>query len=90
MNLRFRLRIEGKVQGVFYRKSAQIRALGLHLTGWVRNLPDGSVEAEIEGEREACQAMIAWCNQGPPNAWVRKVAVEEVPVCGDSEFKVLR
>ncbi|MBK6947767.1 MAG: acylphosphatase [Haliscomenobacter sp.] len=88
MITRFRLHIQGKVQGVFYRKSAQIHALSLNLKGWVRNLPDGSVEAEIEGGPEACQAMIQWCRQGPPMAQIRDVAVEEIPVCGDTQFIV--
>ncbi len=88
MSTRFRLHIQGKVQGVFYRKSAQNHALSLNLKGWVRNLPDGSVEAEIEGSLEDCQAMIQWCRQGPPLAQVRDVAVEEILVCGDTQFIV--
>lgn len=88
MSTRFRLHIQGKVQGVFYRKSAQNHALSLNLKGWVRNLPDGSVEAEVEGSLEDCQAMIQWCRQGPPLAQVRDVAVEEILVCGDTQFIV--
>ncbi|MBK8044752.1 MAG: acylphosphatase [Haliscomenobacter sp.] len=88
MSTRFRLHIQGKVQGVFYRKSAQNHALSLNLKGWVRNLPNGSVEAEVEGSLEDCQAMIQWCRQGPPLAEVRDVAVEEILVCGDTQFIV--
>lgn len=88
MTMRFRLRIQGRVQGVFYRKSAVQKAVSLNLSGWVRNLPDGSVEAEIEGDPEACRVMVQWCWQGPQMAQVSEVDVEEIPVCGDAQFIV--
>lgn len=67
------LRIRGKVQGVFYRESARTEALRLGLTGQVRNLSDGSVEAVVEGTPEAIEAFVTWCHRGPPQAQVSGV-----------------
>ncbi|NJC88891.1 MAG: acylphosphatase [Desulfuromonas sp.] len=73
---RARIRVTGRVQGVFYRQSTVEMVGPLGLSGWVRNLPDGSVEALFEGERTAIEQAIAWCRQGPPRAAVDAVAVE--------------
>ncbi len=62
--------IYGRVQGVYYRYSAARRAKELGLKGWVRNRPDGSVEALLEGEEEVVRRMLEWCKQGPPGASV--------------------
>ena len=70
------VRVTGRVQGVFYRQSTVEMAQGLGLRGWVRNLPDGSVEALFEGERQLVEQAAAWCRQGPPRAAVDNVAVE--------------
>lgn len=70
-----RLRIRGRVQGVFYRKSAEEAANNLGLAGWVRNMPDGSVEAFACGDREIIEAFAKWCRQGPPGAKVESVDV---------------
>jgi acylphosphatase len=72
-NARVHLRIEGQVQGVFMRRHTQEKALRLGLTGWVRNLMDGSVEAVIEGDKDRLEKMVRWCRQGPPTARVAKV-----------------
>jgi acylphosphatase len=64
------------VQGVCYRASAADAARGLGLTGWVRNLPDGTVEAVAEGPRQDLERLVAWCRQGPPAARVAEVEVE--------------
>lgn len=74
--VRVGLNIQGRVQGVCYRQATKETALHLGLTGWARNCPDGSVEAIFEGEREAVEAAIAWCRQGPPAARVTDVEVE--------------
>ena len=75
--------IEGKVQGVFFRANTQRIAASLGLTGWVRNLSDGRVEAVIEGEENNLAAMLEWCWKGPPYAAVRRVEVTEAPYSGD-------
>jgi acylphosphatase len=72
-----RLRIRGRVQGVFYRNWMVKAARELGLAGWVRNLSDGSVEAEIFGENEAMGRMITLCRQGPSAAEVEDIDVSE-------------
>jgi acylphosphatase len=67
--------ITGRVQGVFYRHSAQQEAMRLGLVGEVRNLPDGSVEAIAEGPRDRLEEFVAWCRRGPPSAEVENVRV---------------
>ncbi len=68
-------RISGRVQGVFYRASAQKEALSLGLTGWVRNLASGDVELLAEGGEEALNALLDWCRRGPSQARVDDVTV---------------
>ena len=69
------LLISGRVQGVFYRASAQQEAMRLGLSGEIRNLPDGRVEAIVEGPKERIDEFIAWCKRGPPSADVEHVGV---------------
>jgi acylphosphatase len=71
--------VTGRVQGVFFRASAQQEGLQLGLTGEVRNLPDGSVEAIVEGEKRAVDDFVAWCRRGPPSAGVEDVQVKLRP-----------
>ncbi|HEY9846462.1 MAG TPA: acylphosphatase [Candidatus Caenarcaniphilales bacterium] len=70
--------VSGKVQGVCYRSETVKAAHKLGVAGWVRNLPDGRVEAMLEGPRDAVAAMLHWCHQGSPAAKVSNVAVEYV------------
>lgn len=70
---RVHLIIHGLVQGVFYRASTRETALRLGLKGWVRNLPDGKVEAVFEGPADQLQKAIEWCREGPPGARVTKI-----------------
>ena len=73
-----RLRIHGRVQGVFYRGWSVETARALGLRGWVRNRHDGSVEMLIRGDKERVERMIARCREGPPAARVDRVdAVED-------------
>jgi len=67
---RVHLVVEGLVQGVSFRAYTVEEARRLGVDGWVRNLPDGRVEAEAEGERSALEALVAWCRHGPPAARV--------------------
>ena len=71
-----RLRIIGTVQGVGYRAAFQRQASSLQLSGWVRNRRDGSVEALVEGDAAALEAIVAWASQGPPGASVAAVQHE--------------
>ena len=64
------LRIHGRVQGVYFRASTVALARILGVTGWVMNRSDGSVEVVAEGEKSEIDALIAWCRQGPPGAYV--------------------
>ena len=70
---RIHIRVSGIVQGVFFRHHARERAIELGVTGWVRNLPDGRVEAVLEGEDRAVDRMVAFCRKGPPGAHVTGV-----------------
>ncbi len=71
------LRIHGRVQGVWFRESMRIEAERLNVAGWVRNTPDGTVEAVVQGTAEAVDAMIAWARNGPPLARVERVEIGE-------------
>ncbi len=68
--------ISGRVQGVFYRASTRDKAVELGLSGWVRNLPDGRVEALFQGDEEKVKEMIAWCERGPSYSSVSNIDVE--------------
>jgi acylphosphatase len=68
--------VSGQVQGVFFRDSAREKAEQLGLTGWVKNLPDGRVEALFEGPSERVREMVRWCEQGPSHAEVENVDAE--------------
>ena len=81
--VRAHIYVTGYVQGVFYRHSTAVRAREAGLTGWVRNLPDGRVEAVIEGGDEAVRSLVAWCRAGPPHATVERVEVRWESPTGD-------
>lgn len=72
--------VRGKVQGVFYRASAQQRAEALGVTGYAKNMPDGSVEVLICGSPESVGHMKAWLWEGPPSAHVADVKCELVEI----------
>lgn len=76
MKVRTHVYISGRVQGVFFRSSAEDKALELGVKGWVRNLRDGRVEAIFEGEKEKVEEMLKWCRKGPPYARVANVEVK--------------
>lgn len=78
--------VTGRVQGVAFRWYAEQQAAQLGVSGWVRNEPDGSVAVHAEGTRDAVDAMVAWCRQGPPSAAVAGVDVRPAEVRGAREF----
>jgi acylphosphatase len=80
--------ISGRVQGVFFRAEAKARARSLGVAGWVRNRPDGAVEAVFEGPREAVESMVRWCEQGPAGAKVDAADVTWEEPVGDEGFEV--
>lgn len=82
---RYRIRIYGRVQGVYYRATATEKARQLGITGWIRNLPDGSVEAEAQGTPQALKVFVEWCRKGPPLACVTQVEIEELPPATEEE-----
>ena len=69
--------IRGRVQGVFFRRSARAKAREFGLLGWVRNAEDGNVEILAEGEPEKIDEFLKWCREGPPFAKVDNVTVED-------------
>ncbi len=81
--------ISGKVQGVWFRAYTEAEAKKLGVKGWVRNLPDGRVEAVFEGEDSAVDKIVAWCHKGSPYAKVEDVEVIEEPYKGEfADFKI--
>lgn len=78
--------IHGKVQGVYYRASAEARAKELGLCGWVRNRSDGTVEAVVGGAKRAVEAFIAWAHEGPPAARVDEIVQTDAPIPAAKSF----
>jgi acylphosphatase len=76
------------VQGVFFRAEARARAESLGVAGWIRNLPDGRVEAVFEGEDDRVGSMVEWCRRGPAGAEVEAVDVEREEPVGETGFRV--
>ena len=85
MRVRAELSINGRVQGVFFRQSTLETALRLGLTGWVKNMADGSVAIVAEGPGEAVRNLLEWCRQGPPAAEVASIEVEWSDATGEFE-----
>jgi acylphosphatase len=86
--VRRRVIVSGRVQGVFFRDTCEREASAAGVTGYVRNLGDGRVEAAFEGEPAAVERMVAWCRQGPPRAVVEGVDVVDEEPAGDPAFRV--
>ena len=83
MKIRANVTVKGLVQGVCFRQYTQETAISLNVTGWVRNLPDGSVAGCFEGDEKDVLALIDWCRRGPQWARVDKVLVENEPFRGE-------
>lgn len=82
--------ISGQVQGVFFRATCADEATGAGLSGWVRNLPDGRVEAVFEGPADAVDSLLAWCRLGPRMARVDRVEVRAEALEGLVGFRSRR
>lgn len=83
-----RVRITGRVQGVFFRAWTQQQARELGVSGWVRNAEDGSVEAHLEGDEAAVKALVQRLWEGPPSAEVDDVRVEDASAQGLRSFEL--
>ncbi len=83
-----RVVVSGDVQGVFFRDSARREADRLGVAGWVRNRPDGRVEAFFEGPPDAVARLVRWCDDGPRHATVDDVQVSEAPPEGHERFAI--
>ena len=90
MKVRARVYVSGRVQGVFFRNEIANLAERLGVTGWVRNLSDGRVEALFEGEKEKIEEEVEFCKRGPPGASVQNLQVKWEDYTGEfREFNVL-
>ena len=81
--------VTGRVQGVFYRAGMREQAERLEVVGWVRNEPDGTVAAHLEGAPEAVAAMLDWCASGTPAAQVENVSTEPAEATGARDFQAV-
>jgi acylphosphatase len=86
--VRYRVLVSGRVQGVFFRDSCQRLAMENGVTGWVRNLPDGRVEAVFEGPADEVGRLVDWTRHGPRHAKVEEVAVRPEPPEGLATFEI--
>ena len=86
--VRRRVVVRGRVQGVWFRESARRRAERLGVNGWVRNRPDGAVEAELEGAREDVEVLVSWFGHGPPGAEVESMELDALEPVGERDFLV--
>ena len=82
--------ISGQVQGVFFRAHTKEKAEELNLAGWVKNLPDGRVEAVFEGEQDQINKMLVWCYQGSPTSQVDQVDIRNEKPQSLKGFKIER
>jgi acylphosphatase len=89
MKTRAHVFVSGRVQGVFFRQKTKQQAESFGVTGWVRNLPDGRVEAVFEGEEEAVKALVEYCHHGPSYARVTNIDASWEDYRGEfSDFKM--
>jgi acylphosphatase len=86
--VRYRVLISGLVQGVYFRDTCRRMAERHGVRGWVRNLPDGRVEAVFEGSDEDVDSLLAWSHHGPAAAEVKDVRVQAEPPEGISGFQI--
>ena len=86
--VRYRVLVSGRVQGVYFRDTCRQLALQRGVSGWVRNLPDGRVEAVFEGLADDVQQLVDWTRRGPRAAAVANVSVQAEPPEGLGAFQI--
>jgi acylphosphatase len=89
MTVRRRVLVSGDVQGVFFRETCRRMAAGVGVSGSIRNLPDGRVEAFFEGDPDAVERLVDWCRSGPPAATVEGVETSDQDPVGETGFRSL-
>jgi acylphosphatase len=87
--VRCRVVVSGRVQGVFFRDSCRSQAQRLGVRGWVRNLPDHTVEVVAEGPRDRVDQLLDWCRLGPPRAQVTGLVVTDEVPAAERGFRIL-
>ena len=87
--VRCRVVVSGRVQGVFFRDSCRSQAQRLGVRGWVRNLPDRTVEVVAEGPRDRVDQLLDWCRHGPPRAQVTGLVVTDEVPAAERGFRIL-
>ena len=89
VKIRGHIVVNGKVQGVYFRQNAQRICSEYGVTGWVRNVENGSVEAILEGDKSSVEDAISWFKVGPPNAHVEKIDLKYDSYSGEfQDFKI--
>ncbi len=90
MKKHYNITVKGKVQGVWYRKSTQDKARELGLMGFIKNLPNGDVYIEVEGNGDQLKFLLDWCAIGPQFARVTQVLYDEATVQSFTQFEIIR
>lgn len=89
MKVKAHVLVSGRVQGVFFRAETARTAVANHVTGWIRNLPNGQVEAVFEGEQKNVEILVEFCKRGPSGAYVETAEVTWKNWKGDfSDFRI--
>lgn len=83
-----RVVVRGRVQGVFFRDACGREARAAGVAGWIRNRPDGAVEAWFEGDAQAVDKLVTWCREGPSQADVDSMEVSEESPAGLEDFRI--
>lgn len=86
--IRYVIKVTGRVQGVGFRHSTVKEAKKLDLAGYVKNMPDGSVEIEAEGSKDQLDALVEWCRREPGPSYVDSVTFDALSPAGYDEFRV--
>ena len=87
--IRYTIRVTGRVQGVGFRYSTLREAQNENITGYVKNMPDGSVEIEAEGSKDQLDIFVEWCRRGPGLSHVESLIVDPLPPAGHEKFRIM-